>query len=32
MTEVKHYKCDICGKEHPTQKKAKSVRIFMKKI
>jgi hypothetical protein len=22
MTEVKHYKCDICGKEYPTQEKA----------
>ena len=28
MTEVKHYKCDICGKEHPTQEKAKKCEDF----
>ena len=24
MTEIKLYKCDFCGKEYPTQKKAQS--------
>lgn len=31
MTEIKLYKCDICGKEHPTQEKAKSCEDFHEK-
>ena len=31
MTEVKHYKCDICGKEHPTQEKAQRCEDFHEK-
>lgn len=31
MTEVKHYKCDICGKEYPTQEKAKKCEDFHEK-
>ena len=28
MTEIKHYKCDICGKEHPTQDNAQRCEDF----
>lgn len=31
MTEVKHYKCDICGKEYPAQEKAKKCEDFPEK-
>lgn len=31
MTEIKIYKCDICGKEHPTQEKAKKCEDFHEK-
>lgn len=31
MTEIKIYKCDFCGKEHPTKEKAKSCEDFHEK-
>ena len=31
MTEIKLYKCDICGKEYPSQKMAKSCEDYHEK-
>lgn len=31
MTEIKLYKCDFCGKEYPTQEKAKKCEDFHEK-
>lgn len=31
MTEIKLYKCDFCGKEYPTQKKAQLCEDFHEK-
>lgn len=31
MTEIKLYKCDFCGREYPTQEKAKKCEDFHEK-